>query len=258
MRLADDAEGDKTATFWGNVTEQVATVCAQLANVTELTEAPAVNALGFSQGGQFLRAYVQRCNSPRVANLVTFGAQHNGIAAFNGCQSGDWLCRSWEGLLRTQTWSNFVQSKLVPAQYFRDPEDLEPYLEHSSFLADVNNERKVKNETYKDNLKKLEKFVLYQFANDTVVVPKASSWFYETNITSGKVTKLQDRAIYKEDWLGLKKLDEEGKLEFREISGGHMRLTEEILVDAFTQYYSPKATGGHLKGAKWILGHLGL
>ena len=30
------------------------------------------------KGGQFLRAYVERCNKPRVYNLITYGAQHNG------------------------------------------------------------------------------------------------------------------------------------------------------------------------------------
>ena len=244
MRLGDDATADQTATFWGNVTEQVATVCDELANNTILATAPAVNALGFSQGGQFLRAYVERCNAPPVASLVTFGAQHDGISSFNKCADGDWLCLLWEGALRTQTWSSFVQKNLVPAQYFRDPENLQPYLEYSNFLADVNNEREVKNATYKENMEKLKRFVMYKFSDDKVVAPISSSWFAETNKTTGNVTKLQDRKIYKEDWLGLKKLDGAGKLEFREIEGGHMELTEEILVDAFEQYFSDKVDIG--------------
>jgi len=28
------------------------------------------NAIGFSQGGQFLRAYTQRCNNPPVHNIL--------------------------------------------------------------------------------------------------------------------------------------------------------------------------------------------
>jgi palmitoyl-protein thioesterase len=34
------------------------------------------NAVGFSQGGQFLRAVAQRCPSPRMRSLITIGAQH--------------------------------------------------------------------------------------------------------------------------------------------------------------------------------------
>ena len=36
------------------------------------------NALGFSQGGQFLRAVAQRCPQG-MKNLVTFGGQHQGV-----------------------------------------------------------------------------------------------------------------------------------------------------------------------------------
>jgi hypothetical protein len=32
------------------------------------------NAIGFSQGGQFLRAYTQRCNNPPVHNILFFRA----------------------------------------------------------------------------------------------------------------------------------------------------------------------------------------
>ena len=240
------------------MTEQVAAVCADLSRHPVLARAPAVNALGFSQGGQFLRAYVERCNDPPVANLVTFGAQHNGIASFNSCDEGDWLCNAWEGVLRTQTWSAFVQSSLVPAQYFRDPEDLESYLEHSNFLADVNNERGDKNATYKENLQRLERFVMYKFAEDTVVVPAESGWFQEKNITSGEVTKLKDRALYKEDWLGLKSLDERGRLEFREVKGQHMQLNADDLVDAFKTYFSPKTSRQNSAQVDTLDVHLGL
>ena len=179
-----------------------------------------------------------------MANLVTFGAQHNGIAEFQKCESGDWVCQGAQGLLKGNTWSAFAQSRLVPAQYFRDAEDLDAYLEGSNFLADVNNEREVKNETYKANMKKLERFAMYVFDEDKTVVPKESGWFSEVNATTSKETRLQDRPLYKEDWLGLKWLDDENRLEFRSAKGGHMQLSEEILVEAFERYFRPKAKGG--------------
>ena len=133
-----------------------------------------------------------------------------------------------------------MQSRLVPAQYFRNPEELDAYLENSNFLADVNNEREFKNETYKQNLITLEKFVMYLFSEDATVVPKESSWFGEVNATTGKETKLKDRPIYQEDWLGLKVLDEQKKLEFKITEGGHMKLTDKLLKDVFMQYFTPK------------------
>ena len=240
IRLDEDASTDRQATFLGNLTTQVEKVCEDLASDPILSKASAINALGFSQGGQFVRAYVERCNNPQVANLVTFGSQHNGISEFQNCANDDWLCRSWTGYLKSHTWSNYVQSKLVPAQYFRNPEDLESYIEHSNFLADINNEREVKNSTYKENMKKLESFAMYLFANDTTVIPKETGWFAEVNTTSDEVTKLQDRTIYEEDWLGLKSLDEEGKLHFNTIVGAHMQFDDEIFGEVAKKYFRAK------------------
>jgi palmitoyl-protein thioesterase len=244
ISLGPDGSSDRSATFFGNLTVQIATVCDDLSTHPILSSAPAVNALGFSQGGEFLRAYIQRCNNPPVRNLVTFGSQHNGISKFQDCKTEDWLCYAANALLKSGTWSNFVQSRLVPAQYFRDPEDLEPYLAHSNFLADVNNERLLKNETYKENLKRLNKFAMYVFEEDTTAIPKESGWFDEVNITSGVVTKLRDRKLYTEDWLGLKELDERGALDFMLVEGaGHMEISKEVLVDVFKTYFGPVKEG---------------
>ncbi|KAJ5749331.1 uncharacterized protein N7511_011027 [Penicillium nucicola] len=239
IRLAEDGSGDRQATFYGNVTEQIAYVCEQLAADPILRTAPAINALGFSQGGQFLRGYIERCNSPPVHNLVTFGSQHNGISEFQSCKLGDWLCSGAEALLRSGRWTSFAQSRVVPAQYFRDPTDMEQYLEYSNFLADINNERGFKNQDYKKNLMSLNRFAMFMFEEDTVVVPKESSFFAEVNGTTGEVTPLNQRPIYKEDWLGLKALDEEGKLDFKTSPGQHMRLSEKVLKKTFEEYFAP-------------------
>lgn len=245
IRLADDASGDRSASFLGNTTEQIAKACADIAAHPILSTAPALDAVGFSQGGLFLRAYVERCNSPPVRSLVTFGSPHNGIADFAPCGPTDWLCKGAMALLRTNTWSSFVQSRLVPAQYYRDvdPETGRPsdsYLESSNLLADINNERALKNKQYAKNIAKMENFVLYEFANDTTVLPKESEWFAEVNVTSAEVTPLKKRALYKEDWIGLRALDEKGGLVFKTAPGQHMQLTDEVLVEAFKTYFGPE------------------
>ena len=128
----------------------------------------------------------------------------------------------------------------MPAQYYRKEEELEKYLESSNFLADVNNERNIKNATYKENMMKLEKFAMFMFEEDVTVIPKESAFFSEVNATTGVVTKLQDRPIYKEDWLGLKALDEQKKLDFLITEGGHMQLGDKMLTDTFKKYFSRK------------------
>ncbi|KAL5336147.1 palmitoyl-protein thioesterase precursor [Aspergillus crustosus] len=239
IHIGDTSSTDRQATFLGNLTEQVSTVCEQLSADPILSTAPAINALGFSQGGQFLRGYIERCNNPPVRNLVTFGSQHNGISEFQECQWSDFVCRGAEALLRWGRWSAYVQSQFVPAQYFRDPAELDTYIEHSNYLADINNERVLKNLTYKENISKLNRFAMFLFEDDTVVHPKESSWFAEIDPESGDVIPLRERTIYKEDWLGLKTLDKKGGLEFGTLKGDHMQLDVEDLETVFKEYFGP-------------------
>jgi palmitoyl-protein thioesterase len=241
VRMDENPSRDRSATFLGNVTEQVSKVCEDLATHPILSTAPAIDALGFSQGGQFLRAYVQRCNNPPVRSLVTFGSQHNGISEFRDCKATDWVCKGAMALLRGNTWSSFVQSRLVPAQYYRNPANgYDSYLEYSNFLADINNERPVKNKTYAENLSSLENLVLFMFEDETTVIPKESAWFEEVNGT--EVTPLRARKLYWQDWLGLRTLDRKGGLRFRTAPGDHMQLSEKLLNETFQEYFGPLKT----------------
>ena len=251
ISLGDKAgSADRSASFFGNVTEQIEHVCGLFAADNILSSAPAIDAIGFSQGGQFMRGYMERCGhwAPKIRTLMTFGSQHNGIAQFQKCKSAtDFICQGANAILRGSTvWSDFVQSRLVPAQYFRDTDDYENYLEHSNFLADINNERKIKNGTYARNLAQLEKLVMVVFKDDKTVIPPESGWFSEVNVTEedGKqtrnVTKLRDRKIYKEDWIGLKQLDEKDALVFVKVEGEHMQLSDKDLKRLFGMYFGPE------------------
>ncbi|KFA64866.1 hypothetical protein S40285_02889 [Stachybotrys chlorohalonatus IBT 40285] len=240
VSLGADANADRSATFFGNVSLQVQTVCDALAAHPILSTAPAIDAIGFSQGGQFLRGYVERCNTPPVRSLVTFGSQHNGIVDFRTCGSTDWLCRGAMALLKYNTWGSLVQSRLVPAQYYRNPTteaEFENYIEHSNFLADINNERILKNVTYAKNLASLSNFVMYMFEEDTTVVPKETSWFEEVNGTVS--IPLRGRDLYQQDWLGLKQLDRKGGLLFKSIPGDHMDISTQTLNDTLKEYFGP-------------------
>ena len=250
IRTDDDGGNDRTNTFFGNVTTQLEEVCAALHDQPGLldpedTQRVRVDALGFSQGGQFLRGLVERCQGLSVRSLVTFGSQHNGIAEFQQCGTFDFLCKGATGLIKGNAWTEYVQGKVVPAQYYRTVNETtgrpsEEYLKHSNFLADINNERKGKNGTYAEKIAGLEKFVMFVFREDVTVVPKETGWFAEVNATSGEVTPLRERALYKEDWLGLRRLDEKGGLVFKNTTGKHMELSDKDLRDAFGEYFGPE------------------
>lgn len=237
VRLDEESALDQRRSFFGNVNEQVDYVCSQLANITELRSG--FNAIGFSQGGLFLRAYVERCNSPPVSTLVTFGTPHNGIADLPPCRKNDFICKTRNDLLKSQIWTNYAQTNVVTAQYYRDPEQIEEYLELSGFLADINNERlDSQNSTYADRLSALERLVLVLFSRDATVVPKESAWFQEVNRTTGKVTPLEKRDLYLNDWIGLRTLDEQGLIDYLVIDGVHMQISEQKLGEIVDIYLS--------------------
>ncbi|CAG8715878.1 7586_t:CDS:2, partial [Acaulospora morrowiae] len=216
----DEGE-DKKAGFFGNVNKQIEQVCEQLKENEYLRDG--FNAIGFSQGGQFLRAYVQRCNNPPVHNLITFGSQHGGVSDIPGCEKNDGWCQMMRSITRRGVYSGYVRGHIVQAQYYKDPYRLELYLKQNIFLPDINNELENKNKTYAKNLASLNKFVLIRFTEDVTVKPRDTAWFSFYN-EENEVIPIRQQPLYKEDWIGLKKLDETGKLIFKDCDGPHMQI----------------------------------
>lgn len=178
---------------------------------------------------------MERCNDPPVRSLITWGSQHFGINDLPDCESDMFWCRQAQNLIRWGVWNPWVQSHVIQAQYFRDTRRLDQYLEHSAFLADINNERADKNPEYKKRLATLERFVMIRFANDTTVRPLGSSWFDDVNAKGGQVA-LREHPIYTEDWLGLRELDEQGRLLRESLPGQHMQFNMDDVKDVVTRH----------------------
>ncbi|PWN49229.1 alpha/beta-hydrolase [Violaceomyces palustris] len=244
----DDSE-DRKAGFFGKASEDVEFACKQIAEVDELKNG--FDAIGFSQGGQFLRAYVEKCNLPKVRNLVTFGSQHMGISDFPACTPTDFLCRIAESALRGGVYTDYAQSHLISAQYFRNPRDpngFAKYLEKNDFIKDINNEVEI-NKTYAENLLSLDNFVMIMFDKDITVEPKQSSWFASYPIANetdsigqakpsptNEVVPLRQSSIYLEDRIGLKKLDERGSLVMELCHGIHMQIDGACQMKVFGKF----------------------
>jgi len=228
---------DQVAGFLGNANDQIEFVCGILKSNPNLTEG--FNALGFSQGGQFLRGYVERCNDPPVYNLITMGSQHMGVADFPDCVNvNETICKIVEEILSWGVYTELAQDNVIQAEYFKDPMDIEDYLENCVLMPDLNNEKKDKNGQYKTNLISLNTLALFMFDNDTVVVPKESEWFgyYEDGNLNVKLP-MRKLPIYQEDWIGLKTLDNAGKIHFGTVPGNHMQFTLEWFDSNVIQAY---------------------
>jgi palmitoyl-protein thioesterase len=284
---ADIASG-----FFGRVDEMVAAACAAIAADPTIARAGAYHAVGFSQGGQFLRAVAQRCGgnvgggggsgrtaTPRLRRLVTLGAQHQGVASLplcplpaNGTSRHAWsLCAAAAAAAALGVDAPYVRTHLVQAQYFKPPDRLAAYRRANAFLADINNEHacdapppfvnrgggggnggeggemggetasenedlpaRCPNATYADALAALDRFVMVRFARDQTVVPRDSAWFSDVRPDGDggwEAVPLRESPLYREDWLGLARLDAAGRLVFEEAPGAHMQFSVDWFVD---------------------------
>lgn len=226
LQIGKNAIEDTENSFFMNANLQVEEACRQLKSDPLLNSG--YNAIGFSQGAQFLRAVAQRCPDPKVKNLISLGGQHQGVYGLPHCfYSKHKWCDYLRKMLNIGAYWSWVQHQFVQAEYWHDPLNEEEYKQFSYFLADINNERHL-NSTYRDNLSSLDNFVLVKFDNDTMVQPVESEWFgFYTPGQAIQITNLQDSDLYKNDSLGLKALDEAGKLHFLSVPGDHLQFTEK-------------------------------
>lgn len=238
VRLDDDPSVDKRMSFLGNATEQVEIVCEKLTEIPELQKG--FDAIGFSQGGLFLRSLVQTCATLKIGKLITFGSPHMGIKDLPICEEGDWFCKRKNAILKGQIWNERVQSTVVPAQYFRDPAQYDRYLEHSHFLGFMNNEHDGEiNISYGQRMSSLEKLVLVMFNEDKTLVPKESAFFYDSD-AEGRILNFNDTKLYKQDLIGLKRLLDDGRIDFFEIDEDHMRIPQNFFLDIAEKYLGAK------------------
>ena len=77
IEVGSDLVEDELNGFFMNANHQIRYVHDKLQQIEQLKHG--FNAIGFSQGGQFLRAYVERFNDPPIYTLVSMGGQHQGV-----------------------------------------------------------------------------------------------------------------------------------------------------------------------------------
>jgi len=229
LMVGNSVASDTTNGFFMDTNEQIDFVCNTIKKDPNLQDG--YNAMGFSQGGQFLRGLAQRCPQPPMKQLISIGGQHQGVYGFPHCPGSWFVCKEVDRLLNLGAYTDYVQSHLVQAQYWHDPLDEDEYKKKSKFIAEINQEGTVKLE-YKQNLMRVSNITFVMFNKDTMVVPKESEWFgfYKPGQDKELMT-LQESDLWKEDKLGLKEMDSQGRLSFLKIEADHLRVPEAFWSD---------------------------
>jgi len=229
IKIGSDLVEDVKSGYFVHPDKQLEEVCDLIKNDTKLQNG--FNAIGFSQGSQFLRALKQRCSAARIVNLVSLGGQHQGVFGLPNCPGlSSKICEGLREMLNYGAYYSWVQDYLVQATYWHDPLNEDEYKKYSSFLADINNENEIKEE-YKSNLLSLKRLVLVQFMNDTIVQPKESQWFgfYKPG-QDKELQTMEETTLYTEDRLGLKQMNENGQLILLETEGNHLQFSKEFFI----------------------------
>lgn len=230
IEIGDSIEQDEINGFLKNANDQIDMVCKNLSSNQQLKQG--FNVIGFSQGGQFLRALVQRCPNISVHNLISVGGQHQGVFGFPRCPGNNSvLCDEVRKLLNIGAYVSEVQKILVQAEYWHDPFNEDEYRQKCVFLPDINQENNV-NPDYKARLSQLTNLVLVKFLEDTMVQPKESEWFGFYKPKQDKETyTLFESDLYNKDLLGLKQLHDAGRLHFLGAPFDHLQFTETWFID---------------------------
>mmetsp|Transcript_25925 Transcript_25925/g.25483 ORF Transcript_25925/g.25483 Transcript_25925/m.25483 type:complete len:168 (+) Transcript_25925:740-1243(+) len=164
--------------------------------------------------------------------MVTIGTPHMGVTTMPYCLNG-FYCDVINDVTSKDVYGLFSQSNIGPPGYFKDPNNYESYLENSSFLADLNNEKTI-NTTYIEKMQNLEYLVLVKFTEDSAISPIESAWF---GFFEGEnVVPFNQTKSYLKNTLGLQKLYSEDKLHFIEIEGEHLNFIEEEFTELILPY----------------------
>ena len=195
------------------------------------------NVLGLSQGALIARYIAESCPvKGQVRNLSSIGGPNMGVADIPQCFEGQ-ICSIVNYVARDLVYYELIQDIVGPAGYFRDPWHMDRYLSGSVFLPYLNNETGEADAmaSNKERFSALNGVQLIMFTEDSMVFPKESEWFHQLD-QDNNVIPLEETDFYINDYIGLRALNEAGRVHFESIVGDHLQFTDEDIAKTIVPF----------------------
>nr|ATJ44575.1 acetyltransferase 12 [Helicoverpa assulta] len=198
-------------TMWHQVLE----IGMDIANISA-SHPEGINLIGYSQGGLIARGIVETFPNVSVSTFISLSSPQAGQ------YGAGFLHLVFPGLVKDTVYELFysrVGQHTSVGNYWNDPYHQSLYETYSVYLPYINNHIKsAKSEDFKKNLLRLKRLVLIGGPDDNVITPWQSSQFgyYDANET---IIEMKSQDIYMEDKIGLRTLDESGRLHVVTVPG---------------------------------------
>lgn len=211
-----------------NMHDQGKYLCAELQKDSRLNDGFIM--ICHSQGGLVGRYYVERFNNPKVHTYISLGSPQRGCFGLPGTYDNRFkVLNVFENLARFIVYRRFMQNHFSFCQYFCDSKHYDLYLRRCTFLPYLNNE--IDHEFaahYKANICSLSNMVLIESMCDTIIEPVDSCQFgFYKRGSKSVMEEIYFWDVYTKDTLGLKTLDDTGRLWFRWATCTHTQFQED-------------------------------
>jgi palmitoyl-protein thioesterase len=211
--------------FWDSmmkpIDQQVEIACESIKSNPHFQDKFSI--LGISQGTLIGRYIIEKCDiKGQVMRYMSFDGPQMGVGFIPKINCGtfcDWIVNL------TVPMAYKFKDTIAPMEYLKYKYDRSYYDEHDVFLKMLNNDY----EKYEDRdqeiyrrFTSLEKVKLIKSREDSVIVPRESCWFEFYDRDGKTIIPLEESDFYIQDYIGLRKLIEEGKVTFTEFAEEHV------------------------------------